>query len=541
MLCLNLPRVFLATLSAFFIPLLHAAQPIVGAWPLGDGSEEGSGLVIFYPNGYYVHIEDVESGEDPDGMEKGVYIWNETTGVLGAVPIIDTNGEAGLSHMREEEQLRFRVNGDTLTLSGLEGETPIETQFQRNVETPNSILGTWIAGDVASKNQIAVNFFDNGFFVFGEEIDEEEEDEEGAVTGIERGTYTWDSGTGAFTGNVILDTNGPFGVSSLDGLSVTFTVVEDTLTISVEGEDDESIFSRPSSVAEVEVDRNFDGGWFTGLASVLSFADDGTYYGSTQIGSSENPLTGMERGTFTLDADTFRFTASAVVDTNGEAGMAGTGLDAKMAVHNDTMYRWRSDGSLFTYARIKGESNDLLGSWQFGERGTEDSGVVSFFDNELLENKTVSGFYVIAEDVEPGDESVSDGVELGLYTIDARTNHLAMTSQLIDTNGDAGFSGFGPNTNIRIWALGDSLVLADQASEGGGFELLELSRVSETPPEVPEIVFDKLTVDQWLVMYRGALQSSADLAFWADVETQPGSPWYPSTSELEAFYRSGVE
>jgi hypothetical protein len=46
---------------------------------------------------------------------------------------------------------------------------------------------------------------------------------------MERGTYTWDAGTGAFTATTLVDTNGTAGLSNPTG-SVTITVSGDTLT-----------------------------------------------------------------------------------------------------------------------------------------------------------------------------------------------------------------------------------------------------------------------------------------------------------------------
>ncbi len=47
--------------------------------------------------------------------------------------------------------------------------------------------------------------------------------------GMEIGTYTWDSSTGAFTVNVIIDTNGEWGLSHPQG-AATISVTGNTLT-----------------------------------------------------------------------------------------------------------------------------------------------------------------------------------------------------------------------------------------------------------------------------------------------------------------------
>lgn len=71
-------------------------NPIVGAWRLINNSNNDTAVIVFLDNGYYFHGE--ATNTDPtgeDGMERGTYTLNN--GVLTANPIIDTNGEWGLS------------------------------------------------------------------------------------------------------------------------------------------------------------------------------------------------------------------------------------------------------------------------------------------------------------------------------------------------------------------------------------------------------------------------------------------------------------
>jgi hypothetical protein len=55
-------------------------------------------VIVFLGNGYYYHGE-INQGDPSgqDGMERGTYSWNETTGILSASPITDTNLKLGLS------------------------------------------------------------------------------------------------------------------------------------------------------------------------------------------------------------------------------------------------------------------------------------------------------------------------------------------------------------------------------------------------------------------------------------------------------------
>lgn len=518
-----------------------AAQPIVGVWPLGDGSGPGSGFIAFFPNGYYVHVEDSEGDQDPDGLEKGTYVWDESTGAIGAVPIVDTNGEAGLSHQTEEENLRLTVSGDTLTVSTTEDTSEI----QRLSEPVSSILGAWTSGDVGGLEQIVAIFLANGNFIIGEEIDPEGfGDGESAMTGMERGTYTWDSNTNAFSANVLVDTNGDFGISSLEGLSVTFTPTNDTLVVQVDGEDDSTVLSRLSLVSEVAVNRSIEGAWSLGMTSLLVFPGNGIYYNSTHIMDDLNPQTGMERGSFALDPESFAFDATPTVDTNADAGVSGGQFNFKTAVHDDRLFLYRDDDTLFEFSRVKGEENELLGAWQFGDPATADSGIVAFFDNSILQNQNVSGFYIVCEDVGGVDEGAMSGTELGLYKINATTQRLDLVFVVADTNGDAGLSDFDPFFNpdfdpsesARLWALDESLVIADRGSSSN--EVAVLTRVSEAPPENPRILLDKLSGDEWILLHRGIVQGSLDLSDWVDAVVIPDRPTFLVTDQMAPFYRA---
>jgi hypothetical protein len=364
------------------------------------------------------------------------------------------------------------------------------------------------------------------------------------MTGMERGTYTWDSNTNAFSANVLVDTNGDFGISSLEGLSVTFTPTNDTLVVQVDGEDDSTVLSRLSSVPEVAVNRSIEGAWSLGMTSLLVFPGNGIYYNSTHIVDDLNPQTGMERGSFALNPESFAFDATPTVDTNADAGVSGGQFGFKTAVHDDRLFLYRDDDTLFEFSRVQGEENELLGAWQFGDPATADSGIVAFFDNSILQNQNVSGFYIVCEDVDGVDEGAMPGTELGLYKINATTQRLDLVFVLMDTNGDAGLSDFDPFFNpefdpsetTRLWALDESLVIADRGSPSS--EVAVLTRVSEAPPANPRILLDKLSGDEWLLIHRGIVQGSLDLSEWVDAVVIPDQPTFLVTGQMAPFYRT---
>ncbi len=93
---------------------LVSGQSIIGAWQFGDGTANNSGILVFLTSGIYFHAEDiVEDTSEFDGMERGTYNWNQTTGNFTATQAVDTNGEIGLSH--PIGNFLFTVSNNTLT------------------------------------------------------------------------------------------------------------------------------------------------------------------------------------------------------------------------------------------------------------------------------------------------------------------------------------------------------------------------------------------------------------------------------------------
>jgi len=103
------------------------AQSIVGGWHLGNAGEANSAVVItFLNNGSYFMAEDGDSIADPsgqDGMERGSYTWNPSTGAFSSTTVVDTSGEWGLSHSGittvsvTGNSLNFNSDGESFTLT----------------------------------------------------------------------------------------------------------------------------------------------------------------------------------------------------------------------------------------------------------------------------------------------------------------------------------------------------------------------------------------------------------------------------------------
>lgn len=185
--------------------LSPAPQAIVGTWQFGDGAANGSGVLVFQANGVYFNVEvGTDDPNQSDGMERGTYTWNEATGVLTAIPDVDQNGEAGLSHPSGQDI--HTVSGDELTVADdLDAEI-----LHRLSNADNPIVGGWQLCDNAGVNTGFIAFLANGTY-FHAEVNNG--DPNGA-TGIERGTYNYNSGTNVLTAtSITTDTNLEFGLS----------------------------------------------------------------------------------------------------------------------------------------------------------------------------------------------------------------------------------------------------------------------------------------------------------------------------------------
>lgn len=166
---------------------------IVSAWKL----DAGNVVVIFRHDGVFYFI-DGEAGHS--GMERGTFEWNKTSGVFSANVVVDTNTDAGFSD--PEGATTITVSGNTLTynIAGF-GSFP----FTRIVNTASAIVGSWhLPGQDAN-----LTFLADGTYYHSEES----YNDLGSTTGMERGTYTWSSGTGALFATPLTDTNGDIGLS----------------------------------------------------------------------------------------------------------------------------------------------------------------------------------------------------------------------------------------------------------------------------------------------------------------------------------------
>ena len=98
-----------------------------------------------------------------------------------------------------------------------------------------SIVGAWTTGDTTVEGASVIVFFANNTFIQIQNAKASEAPH--GFDGFERGTYTWNPATGAFSSTTIQDLNGDTGFSNVNGVSgITLTVSGDSATFTLAGE-----------------------------------------------------------------------------------------------------------------------------------------------------------------------------------------------------------------------------------------------------------------------------------------------------------------
>ena len=205
---------------------------LVGAWQMPGPNPSDLVVVSFMRDGRFMLVEASPANPaDPTGtpgFERGTFSVNPTTGLLSLSFVKDMNGQWGFSN---GGPIISAVSGNNAVfIFAVDGPFP----FTRVRDAAVPIVGSWLfesGGDVG-----VLTFLDNGTYVYAQDGTPAG----GGTPGIERGHYTWDTQTGAFTATAdVLNTDGDWGLSSLAG-PIVVTVVGSTMTFS----DDNSVFRR---------------------------------------------------------------------------------------------------------------------------------------------------------------------------------------------------------------------------------------------------------------------------------------------------------
>ena len=189
-----------------------------------------------------------------------------------------------------------------------------------------TIVGAWSFDDFPS-NAIGggtITFFSNGYYVIVETA--LPGDAPTGISGFERGQYAWNAATGAITFTTLVDTGGDYGLSGSNGAEgMTLTLSGDHAVFSAPGEAPHALTRVVSTAANAIV-----GAWGEGTVQdnsvVAVFLPNGYYFmaqdGDSTPAGDPSGHDGMEWGTYTWNPATGAFTATALVDTNGEWGFS---------------------------------------------------------------------------------------------------------------------------------------------------------------------------------------------------------------------------
>ena len=220
---------------------LDNMNSIVGSWyGTNLGQANSTVAITFLANGTYLMAEDGNPNLDPtgqDGMELGTYTYNSATGAFSnPCPTVDTNGQWGLSHEFPPNcsgsHFTVTISGNTATFTNSSNSSD-SFVLTRVVDATKPLVGSWYLPIGPGSNTTAViTFMSNGRYMMAEA---------GTTvgaghSGMELGTYTYNSATGAFSNPCpSVDTSGDWGLShqnppSCSGSQFTVTISGNTAT-----------------------------------------------------------------------------------------------------------------------------------------------------------------------------------------------------------------------------------------------------------------------------------------------------------------------
>ena len=203
-----------------------SAQSIVGAWLIRNaGKAKSDAVVTFLANGTYTMAEDGNRTADPsgkDGMERGTYRWNPATGAFSSRTLVDTTGEWGFSH---SDFKSASVTNTKLTMVASDGSFDLS----RVTSKRPGIVGSWYLKQSGGYG-VATFLADGTYFMV-----QDGPRGGGGKTGMEFGTYKWNPITRSFTRKILLDSNGTWGFSDPQEVSIEISGNKMTMTGQGEG------------------------------------------------------------------------------------------------------------------------------------------------------------------------------------------------------------------------------------------------------------------------------------------------------------------
>lgn len=453
---------------------------IVGSW--GDGVT-GDGVVsmTFYQDGTYINWDDGDA-YNPAGVEYGTYNYDPVNNILTVKPAVDENGELGLSDPGTEGGQQggvgltltwpVAVNNDIMTFTAWDSnDQPFTFTRNRVVDANNPIVGSWEHGNIESwvvdpNDKGSLTFYANGTYINWEDADTYCNH---TGTGVEYGTYSYDTNTKTLIVTSTVDENGDCGgfthiageSNSYSGITVSGDVMKFEHS---DGKTD--TFNRVKEPLAIVGTWYRSSGWANSF-STISFFADGTYVEAIDGDSGIDPSghDGMEHGTYTWDPATGAFTSVAsLADTNGQWGLSDPGGVVAVTISGNTL-TFTDDGGEASFTRLAPDTaNPIVGTWYGGDSNIPVFYLFSFF---------ADGTYMLADDddstknTDPNNPICQAGIEHGTYTWNPVTGVLSANPTIADTNGECGFStGDGLGTTGTITISGNTWTM-DLGEHGG--------------------------------------------------------------------------
>ena len=189
----------------------------------------------------------------------------------------------------------------------------------------SDILGGWYSTNTGgAKSDVAITFFSDGTY-FAAEVGSSFSDPTGQ-DGMERGTFSWNPQTGAFSVITQVDTSGEWGLSH-SGPNVTVQISGDFFNayLPIDPKFSPYVLNRVKDPGNPIV-----GSWIVGTAGnavVVTFLKNGIYLladDGDPLLQGMNGQKGVEGGTYSWNAVTGELSTSTnvITDTDGEWGLS---------------------------------------------------------------------------------------------------------------------------------------------------------------------------------------------------------------------------
>jgi hypothetical protein len=218
-------------------------------------------------------------------------------------------------------------------------------------------------------------------------------------------------------------------------------------------------FSAPPllpSLVGTWVSDNVSGGGASGFSdkALVHFFDNGYYESSGTCNESTGPISGMSHGTYQWDSSTGIYTVNDLITST----QGGCSLDTLMQygttlnVSGNTLTLSIPNFASFTFTRLQGSSNPIVGSWLRGD-------IQNPVDNTVLTFLNDNSFYLS----ENCTADANAGFEFGSYIWDQGGTNELSGDIFIDANGQCGLHDNAANvfSGVLINITGDVLTVGD--------------------------------------------------------------------------------